>query len=412
MSVRCVMTLRQSLKKKIDKAKPVDIIVGISAKNVDSTIVHVMNVAATGLVEYFSDYKALMVISDGFSTDRTVELAKLFELPGGISKIVTEDINGVGKGSGVRTIFEVAVEAEADTIVLLDGDLLSVHPEWIEHLGKPSIYGVADLVVPYYIRHKYDGVITNHLAFPLTRALYGANIRQPISGDYGLSLEFATKLLENPLFPSHFGIDIFMTTIAAAENYAIQESLLGLKLHESVLKYVDPGKHLIPMFRQVVGQMMDMMELYESKWKDERVSRQLCRVMAKNIGQKATPVHVDVDKFNEVFMEGYPDHEALLKSGLPPDVFKELKKATKESTVNIEPHLWVKLVYNLAAMYKKAEDSRQKVRVLDALRKLWLGRFASFVVETKGMSGTKTEKVLEQQAEIFEQEIEYLKSIY
>jgi len=60
----------------------------------------------------------------------------------------------------------------------------------------------------------------------------------------GSRLEFANRLLDHPLFPSHFGIDIFMTTVAVAEEVGIQEVLLGLKLHESTAKYIDPGTHL------------------------------------------------------------------------------------------------------------------------------------------------------------------------
>jgi hypothetical protein len=189
--------------------------------------------------------------------------------------------------------------------------LLSVRPQWIEHLGQPTIYGTADLVVPYYVRYKYDGVITNNFAYPLTRALYGINLRQPIGGDFGVSFEFSYRLLEHPFFPSHFGIDIFMTTVAAAEGMGVQEVLLGLKLHESTTKYIDPGTHLAPMFREVVGTMLDLMMHYE-----------------------------------DVF-------EKIISASIANDVFKELERASKKEPVDIAPDLWAKIVYNMAAAYKK-----------------------------------------------------------
>jgi len=55
----------------------------------------------------------------------------------------------------------------------MDGDLLSIKPEWVETISNPIVYGRADLTVPYYIRDKNDGVITNNLVYPFTRALYG-----------------------------------------------------------------------------------------------------------------------------------------------------------------------------------------------------------------------------------------------
>ncbi|MHC1582194.1 MAG: glycosyltransferase family protein [Candidatus Syntropharchaeia archaeon] len=402
--------LKPILLEEIEKIKPVDIVVGISTRNVDTTIVHVMNVASTGIVEFFSDYRGALVISDGFSTDRTIELAKLFELPGSVAKIVTEEIGEPGKGSAIRTIFEVAKHAGAETVVLLDGDLLSVRPEWIEHLGKPPLYGIADLIVPYYVRYKYDGVITNNLAYPLTRALYGINIRQPIGGDYGMSSEFTNRLLEHPYFPHHFGIDIFMTTVAAAENMEIQETLLGLKLHESTTKYIDPGTHLKPMFRDVVGTMLDLMMYYEDAWKSKYVYRKVKRVKGRYYGQKPTPIAVDLERVNRMFREGYRDYRSILSANIDKEVFKELENASKKDCVDISPQLWARLVYNMASAYKKKKEER--MQILDALMVLWMGRFASYVNETKDMETEEAEEEIERQAEIFEEERDYLISIY
>jgi glycosyltransferase involved in cell wall biosynthesis len=402
--------LKPVVLEKIEKIKPVDVVVGISAKNVDTTIVHVMNVASTGLLEFLSDYKGLVVVSDGFSTDRTTELAEMFELPRKVSKIVTEQMGDPGKGNGVRTIFEIAKHAEADTVILLDGDLLSVRPQWIEHLGQPTIYSTADLVVPYYVRYKYDGVITNNLAYPLTRALYGINLRQPIGGDFGVSFEFLDSLLEHPFFPPHFGIDIFMTTVAAAEGMGVQEVLLGLKLHESTTKYIDPGTHLEPMFREVVGTMLDLMMHYEDVWKNEYVHRKVSRVKAKYYGQKPTPITIDIEKVDKIYKQGYKDFEKIISVSIANDVFKVLERASKKEPVDIAPDLWAKIVYNMASAYKK--NGEKRTQILDALRILWWGRFASYVNDTKNMETKEAEREIVRQAEIFEQEREYLISIY
>ncbi len=60
-------------------------------------------------------------------------------------------------------------------------------PEWIELLAGPILKGGYDFVAPLYARYKYDGTITNTVTYPLTRALYGHRIRQPIGGDFGVS---------------------------------------------------------------------------------------------------------------------------------------------------------------------------------------------------------------------------------
>lgn len=85
---------------------------------------------------------------------------------------------------------------------------------------------------PYYLRHKYDGTITNSLAYPLTRALYGQRIRQPIGGEFGFSGALAAHYLDQHVWESEvarFGIDIWMTTEAIACGARVCQSFLGAK---------------------------------------------------------------------------------------------------------------------------------------------------------------------------------------
>ena len=354
----------------IDKLGPIDIVVGISTKDVDTTIVHVMNVVATGLTKYFSGYNGLLVVSDGFSTDRTIQLAEMFELPSKIPKIVTEQMGGPGKGNGIKTIFEIASAVDASSVVLVDGDLLSIRPEWIEHLGKPPLYGISDLVVPYYIRDKNDGVITNHIAYPLTESLHGIGVRQPICGEYGLSIECVRELLNHPLIPGDFGIDIFITTFVAAQKYVIHQTLLGLKLHESTTKYLAPEKHLVPMFRQVVGMMFELMNYYEDEWRGNDHSIVAKRAKAKYKGQIPTPVSVDSKKFDYGFKSGYEQYKTEFNRLLDEDLCCRLEDATREEMAYIEPELWAKSIYKLATAYKYSEDDEGKQRAIDCLRTL------------------------------------------
>jgi len=75
-----------------------------------------------------------------------------------------------------------------------------------------------DFVAPLYSRHKYDGTITNAIAYPLTRALYGARIRQPIGGEFAVSGDLVQRYLELDSFDeltARFGIDVWMTHSAS-----------------------------------------------------------------------------------------------------------------------------------------------------------------------------------------------------
>ncbi len=89
--------------------------------------------------------------------------------------------------------------------LFFDSDLKSVKPWWVERLTTPIINGYSDFVTPpFYIRHKYDGTITNQVCYPLITSLFCLAIRQPIGGDFGVGKELidiyltkAKKLFSN-----------------------------------------------------------------------------------------------------------------------------------------------------------------------------------------------------------------------
>ncbi len=397
------------LVKACEEVGSVDILVGVLCKNVEATILHVLNVANEGLYTYFPEYSKGMVISIGESNDRTREMAELFQPYNGISKIITEDIGGSGKGAGVRTIMKVARLLNADALILLDGDLLSVRPKWIESIAAPIIYGRADLTIPFYIRHKYDGVITNILAYPFTRAVYGVDIRQPIAGEFGISRELCEKLLEHPLFPMDFGIDIFIVTVAAAEGMMVKESLFTQKIHESTTRYLEPEKLLIPMFRQVVGEMFELAKYYEKVWKSRERYR-LSRNYRTGLTQKPIPVKVDIDKFIEMFREGYRDMKDVIQRYLPADINSRLEDAYNDIE-KLDADTWAKAVYRFAAAYRHLERDIDKYILIEALKSLWLGRFASYAIEVKDMDTEEAERVVQKQAKVFEDNFDYFISL-
>ena len=175
-----------------------------------------------GLAKYFPDRKAILVNSDGGSSDGTMDVVDkvtiedfqplLISQRGTLlSKIVTPYHGISGKGSAFRTIFQIAKELGVKACAVVDSDLRSITPEWIELLIRPVLERNFDFVTPYYLRHKYDGTITNSIVYPVTRALYGKHIRQPIGGDFGFSGRLAEFYLTKDVWESdvaRFGIDI------------------------------------------------------------------------------------------------------------------------------------------------------------------------------------------------------------
>ena len=279
-------TLTPAIREQIARLGRADIMVGIPSFKNAATIGYVVRAAHAGLVQYFPDLKPVLVNSDAGSSDGTQRVVIETEPPDYVESILLvrptnrldrvtltyPEIDGVGgKGAALRTIFEIAAALEVQALVVVDSDLRSIIPEWIELLAGPILKGGYDFVAPLYARYKYDGTITNTVTYPLTRALYGHRIRQPIGGDFGVSGDLVRHYLDLDDWTediSKFGIDVWMTTSALTGGYAVCQARLGAKVHDPK----DPGSDLGPMFRQVVGTILRLAAAQPDAWRNVRGS--------------------------------------------------------------------------------------------------------------------------------------------
>ena len=188
-----------------------DVLVAIPAYNNEQTISRVMKVAAEGLSTFFADMRTVLFVCEGGSLDETKKVAAMTDIGLSVGKIVGTYRGEPGKGNALRAVFQTALELGVEGCALIDGDLRSVTPDWVNNLLQPVIREGFDFVTPFYRRYKYDGTITNLLAYPLVTALYGKKLRQPIGGDFGMSVEFIESLSKQDVwdvFVGQFGIDI------------------------------------------------------------------------------------------------------------------------------------------------------------------------------------------------------------
>ncbi|MGH9894778.1 MAG: glycosyltransferase, partial [bacterium] len=290
----------------------VDILVGIPSYNNVTTIGHVVRAVSAGLAKYFPRAKAVLVNSDGGSSDGTPEAVSREVVDFGamlisdhqspLHKIITPYHGIPGKGSAFRTVFEIARRLKARACAVVDSDLRSITPEWIELLVRPVLEEGYDYVAPYYLRHKYDGTITNSIVYPLTRTLYGQRIRQPIGGDFGFSGRLSEHYLDKHVWESdvaRFGIDIWMTTEAVASGAKVCQSFLGAKIHNPK----DPAADLSAMLVQVMGAVLALMEEHYPVWSKVEGSNPV-KLFGFQYEVGVEPVNVNVDRMISTFRQG------------------------------------------------------------------------------------------------------------
>ena len=409
--------LSSELLTRLNEIGEADIVVGIPSYNNARTIGHVVRAVNAGLAKYFPERKSLIVNSDGGSSDNTREAVLRAELdvdsvllvshPVRLVSRISTPYHGIpGKGSAFRTIFSVAKHLNAKACVVVDSDLRSITPQWVELLAKPILERDLDYIAPYYLRHKYDGTITNSIIYPITRSLFGKHVRQPIGGEFGLSGRLAAHYLEKEVWGTdvaRFGIDIWMTVTAIAEGFKVAQAYLGAKLHDAK----DPGSDLTSMFRQVVGSVFGLMETYSSVWQSMN-SSQPVPMFGFPFEVGVEPISVNVDRMIKTYRQGISDLREIFQGFLSPLTFQGLIACAERSgeDFRVPDLLWVHLIYEFAAAYHHKLLDRD--HLMQSLVPLYLGRTASFVLEVRESNAIEVEQRIEELCSVFEAKRPYL----
>jgi len=398
--------LEDSVIEEVERIGRADILVGIPSFRSADTIAYVVEQSATGLVTYFPDLKPVLVNADGGSEDRTREVVLETKVPPQVRKIVTPYRGLAGKGSAFHTIFEIANMLKVRVCIVVDSDLRSITPEWMKFLGFPVLQDGYDYVTPHYLRYKYDGTITNSIAYPLTRALYGIRIRQPIGGDFGFSGRLARVYSSKDVWQTdiaRFGIDIWMTTLAINEGFNVCQACMGIKLHNNK----DPGTDLGAMFRQVTGTIFWLMRKYESKWR--RVKGSVAApVVGEECKEEPEGMEVSYENLLDHFRKGYEELGQFWEALLRKENYRQIESSylLGDEEFEFSVGLWVRVLYDFAIAYNFSSISRDVI--LGALLPLFCARTAHFVRKTRALTSYESEIEVERTAEAFETLKDYL----
>jgi glycosyltransferase involved in cell wall biosynthesis len=408
---------RSEVHEQLERIGQADILVGIPSFNNARTIGHVVRAIQAGLAKYFPDHKAVIVNSDGGSSDGTMEVVRntsiddfnailLHHRMEPVSKIAFPYSGIPGKGSAFRTIFEIADALGVKACAVVDSDLRSITPEWIELLVKPVLAGDYDYVAPLYHRHKFDGTITNSIVYPLTRALYGKQVRQPIGGDFGFSGEVAKFYLTKDVWETdvaRFGIDIWMTTTAIANGFKVTQSFLGAKIHDAK----DPGTDLSNMLYQVVSATFALMETYADVWMPIRGS-QAVPAFGFEYTVGLEQVNVNTDRMLNTFREGLRNLGEIWLDILGAGDFREIERlgALGDDNFHFPVSLWTRVIYDYAlAFHNKRMPAEQLIK---SMTPLYVGKTASFILQAKDMGQQDAEAEIEKLCIEFENGKDYL----
>ena len=385
-----------------------DLVVAIPSYREARLIAYPTTQAALGIKRYFVEQRCVLVNCDNNSDDGTKEAFFAADTEGVPRIYISTPPEVRGKGNNLRNLFRKVIDLKAKGVVVVDADLKSITPQWIKHLGEP-LFNDFGYVAPLYVRHKYDGTITNSIAYPLTRALYGRRVRQPIGGDFGFSGELARVYLASPTWSeevSQFGIDIWMTTLAMNNNVPICQAYMGRpKIH----KPKDPGSELGPMFSQVVGTIFELMTQTTGYWMRVKWSKPTS-IYGFGLGEveMPPPVKVSEDKLASNFRDGLSRHRETWEAVLPRDIMNKVVEIAQlpAEQFDFPTQLWAKTLYDFAAAFRVQRVDREEL--LASLIPLYFGKTLSYVRKTARMSVQQAEEFIENECMVFEESKPYL----
>jgi hypothetical protein len=371
-----------------------------------------------GLAASFADRPSRIVLADGASTDAARvreafvagELLEVTAARAG-ADLLEVPYHGIpGKARVLHAVLRAARELGASACVVLDGSVRSVAPQWIEWLARPILEHDVDFVSPYYQRQPHEGALTRGVVYPLLRALYGVRIRQPGAPEFACSARLLDRLLEDDLWDregAQIGVDLWVTTVAAADDFSVADAMLGVRSHRTRGEALD----LSATVTQVVGSLFADLERHVDVWQRRRGSRAVPLV-----GDTASPPplppprsgEADPQRLIESCRLGYRELRDIWTWVMPPRTILDLRRIVEgpADRFRIEDELWARIIYDFALAYRMRTLARE--HLLQSLVPLYLGWLASFVLQIGDGGPAAVDGRLEQLGAAFEEQKPYL----
>jgi len=356
----------------------------------------------------------IAVTSDA-ATALADQLARCF--PGVTSEVVVVGPGGMAVptgGPGRPAVFtggflgsESLLPAALEWTQLLDARVCAVvgpRPsgaggEWLRLLLAPVVEGRFDYVCPAYRRRKLDGALNNAIVYPLTRALFGKRLRQPLGGELAISRRLADELVSDTEWatdPLHAGADVWLVAKALSRRLEICQAFLGERPERAAPR----GADVSDTVARVVGLLFHEMERHAGVW--QRISGSELVPTFGDGSPLDDETVVPVAPMVEAFELAYRELRAVWGMLIPPGDLLALKRVTGQppDSFNLDDGLWARLVYDFAlAFHAGVAPEGQLLRALTPLYLAWV---ASFVNQARSSTGTQVEARLERLCDAFE----------
>jgi hypothetical protein len=389
----------QQTRERIEQIGAADLVIGVHGSNPAPEPATAVATVREALASFSSPPRTLLVLSADPAAE--AELAQLAQSESNspVQFVSWPRLAQEASAAPVETLSDawramlaICEKMNARAGAMIASDFRSVGSRWISLMLQPLIEESFDLVTPCYAHHKFEGLLNNSVISPLTRALYGKRIMNPMGPDFG----FSNRLLQvlnsaESRNPAIRGTSLLasLTTEAVCGSLRICQAWVGMRI------YPQPDwTNLSSVLAQVAGPLFLDMERNAPFWQRVRGSQPLPS-FGDPVSVSEQTGAVDVRRMLESFQLGCRTLLEVWGAVLPPASLFELRKLAQlpADKFRMPDELWVRVVYDFALGHRLRTMNRD--HLLRALTPLYLGWVASYALEVENAGTSAVERRLE-----------------
>jgi hypothetical protein len=360
----------------------VDLLVGLPTFNNAATVKPIAQAVHVALARHFPRLRTLLLNSDGGSTDGTPDIVHGVSHhttgePGTsqtlrtIHRVTTSHPGALGKGRALRGIFAAADLTSARAVAVVDPDITSITPEWIERLVRPVLDQGFDYVAPVYARAMFEGPLVSHIVRPVFDAAYGVDLREPVGGEFGCSGRFAAHCVKQPVWEldlTRFGVDIWLAGEAVSKHFRAAQTMLGPRTPMRAASRLG----LEELITHVIGALFTCLDMHAPYWTAAPAHRVLPLFGVPVTAVAPSPDAPDTNGLDQRLRDVRP----VLLQCLSPESVAALESSMTDGRPVIGDALWARLLGEMAATHAHGRVAREQL--LGAIVPIYLARVASF----------------------------------
>jgi hypothetical protein len=246
---------------------------------------------------------------------------------------------------------ELAQKHDAAQILLLGTDVCSLPPATVRQMADQVATGT-DLALPAYSLGPHDGLVASAVLYPLTRALFAANIRFPLPMDAAMTRRMSDRMASVARRHAGSQPDALLWPVAEAATAGFSVRQIDSRASTPP---APPSADFNALFASVTGGLFADIEVKAPFW-------QRARGLAAALPESRSPgrgrpdnhdVAEELPGMVDAFRLAYKNLQELWSLALPPQSLLALKKLSlsEPSGFTIAPALWARIVYDFALAY-------------------------------------------------------------